>query len=291
VGMIFLSGNIISQRFGFKSTNTSLVYSLVFIGLLNHIFRELHLGNVNLILVLLLMCSVWLIARQKEASAGLIFGLCLLFKPYFLLLLLPLMYFRKLKTLTYTVLSVVAMVVVCIVLMGFSDAIWMHQEWIKSMVNHSDLLVSYHTISAIIQSFTGIRTGPWAALFVLIGLLLLLKSITKETKDNQQSFLMSWMVLLAIIPSLVITDTEHFLFAAPLIIFLTMSLFQQKNLTLSLFFVAALLMYGANSPEFFGSDLSDKIDHWGFLGISNLLLVFFALFVFRTNERRGAYIK
>jgi hypothetical protein len=84
-------------------------------------------------------------------------------------------------------------------------------------------------------------------------------------------------VLLALIPTLSHTDTEHFMFSFPCIIYVVYMLIQrqirsQKWLVIGLL-VLAFIPYCLNSPELVGRRMRFFFDEMGGIGIANLLII------------------
>jgi len=96
--IIFIYQLVTTYFFEGKSKSGPLF--LIFICILLHVFRELHLGNINIILVLLISFAVYCSLKSKPFIAGCLLGLVIVTKPYFLLLILPLIAYRKIKILS-----------------------------------------------------------------------------------------------------------------------------------------------------------------------------------------------
>ena len=95
-----------------------------------------------------------------------------------------------------------------------------------------------------------------------------------------------FFLLLALVPSLTLTDSEHFLLALPLISFLIYSMINKKVSTLLVVFIMlGLLLYGGNIHDLLGSKLSGWVEAMGFLGIGNLLLI---SFFYALNSRKSS---
>jgi hypothetical protein len=96
---------------------------------------------------------------------------------------------------------------------------------------------------------------------------------------------MEWYLLIAVMPSLFKTDSQHFLLSLPLIIILLCFLSMKKNYLLIIGFVVLMCMYGANSSDLLGNILSAKLEASGILGISNLILIITTIYVYITFLR------
>ena len=81
-------------------------------------------------------------------------------------------------------------------------------------------------------------------------------------------------MLIAIVPNLVITDTNHFLFCIPIIFILINHLFSKpSNVFLKIISILFLFLFGAKATGIIGNDLADVYLLNGMLGISNLAII------------------
>ena len=257
-----------------KITFLILFFSLICI--INHLVRELHLGNTNMILVLLLSLSLKASLESKQLLAGLLLAFAVLTKPYFLICILPIILFKNYKTVIYFLISVLTCVILTLLVTGFSKGNLLFMEWIFAMKEHSSYLVSQHTIFSLIQHYSGliIPSSYGIMLLGLTGTLLYFYfSRRYEPGKNNYTQIIFFFLLIAMVPSLLITDTEHFLFSLPLIIILVLHLANFKNYVWIFLFVIIMFMYGGNSSDILGKKLAHNFEEWGILGISNLLLI------------------
>jgi hypothetical protein len=83
-----------------------------------------------------------------------------------------------------------------------------------------------------------------------------------------------YMVLVALIPNLTITDSEHFLFSVPLLAWVINFLFIRKpGYLLTWLIVIILSLYGGNLREVIGIATSRWMTATGILGLGNILLI------------------
>jgi hypothetical protein len=286
-----------------KNRKVHLILYITFVTIVVHLFTEFHLGNVNMILVFLLSSALLLIDR-KDIPAGMLIGFCLLVKPHFLILL-PLVIFRKkFKTLLSTVITVVAGLLIPALFIGWNQNTSFLGQWINEMKQHStDLDNAYQTFAFIIQRniFGGQSTEVYfkieiavLIIFVLLFLGFLLQHLKVEREEkrlqsargtvasHRLNFQSEYVLLLAMVPSLVITDTEHFLFSLPLIFFLLTYAFKigmNKSIYLYML-ILSLLFYGGRWRDLIGLTISDWAFYNGLLGIANVLLMILFVVLF-----------
>jgi hypothetical protein len=228
--------------------------------------------------------------RAKDVAAGICLALAVLIKPYLVLLLLPLLFHKKTKTLLSFSLSITASLLLPFFFLGFSGAIHLHRDWLGAMMEHSNYLYSNHTFLNLIRFYLhsgAANSLQWfgvalISLVYIVSYVTILKPRMRKNKivglDNAY-LMIAYFVLLALIPNLLITDTEHFLFSLPIIMIALNYLFETKNLRLKVLFAALIILYGANSSDIFGSDLSNKFEEMGLLGLANIGIIAFVLII------------
>lgn len=275
---------LLSDKYLFNVMGKSGLLSLILICILNHLFRELHLGNINIILVLLVSLGVLFTLKSRPLVAGFLFAIVIVTKPYFLLLILPLMAYKKVEVLLGVALSMFVFLVAPAVFFGINKNVLLHQNWVKSMFDHSSYLTSYNTAEYLIQQYLypvkqgSVQNYAIALIGVLYGLFFWIsnKAAAKSVNPShykERSFIISIFMLMAIVPNLVITDTEHFLLSLPLIGIIACFLSAKKNFMLAAGFAALIFLYGGNSSDLLGKQLATQFDQWGVLGLSNLIII------------------
>jgi hypothetical protein len=272
----------------------NLILSLSLICVSPHLVRDLEMGNVNAILLLLLCLILYCTIKNKFMLAGILLAMVVITKPFFILLIILLAARQYFKTLLTTFIVLTACIILPSTLIGITRDVDLHKEWLNTILNHADNFISPNTIDAFIRN-SAFPSLPFYFQYVLILILLIpyllfirsniLKTATHE-KYKSTGFIMEWFTLIAIIPSLFKTDTEHFLMTLPIILYILIYLFNSKEITVSILFVLLIIMYSGNSSDWFGRPLSAKIQNWGILGLSNVLILILAFYChFKQNKK------
>ncbi len=251
--------------FNSNAKSPNLILSLALICIATHLVRELELGNVNILMLLVLCLALHFLLQNKMMLAGLFIALVIITKPFFILLLIPLVIRRYYKVIVIISILLVVFVLLPALFLGFGKNLDLHKEWLNTMLIHADAFPSPNTIEAVIRNNVSL---PFSSSFQYIVMTILLipyclfiwRNIkTSGSNENAKSFIMEWFVLLAIMPSLFKTDTEHFLMTLPVILYIIMYLFSRKNIPLTLLFIALILLYAGNSSDLLGKELSLKV--------------------------------
>lgn len=298
-GIILLLLNEFKQTF-FKSYEWGrevwffLIVTVLFFG--DQLERELFLGNVNALLLLLTLWAVRSIENKQHAKAGLIYAVVLCFKIHFLILLPYFILKKEWKVLLFTIVGLIGLAITLFICVP-NRFVVLHSQWLKAVQAHNvQLDHSPNTIYFFIQKILSsihMAVVPTAA--VLIGLAVvgltylrfIWKNIGKGFQSNEA------LILLALIPILTHTDTEHFLWAMPffLIMLIAISTWNKKwKMFGAGILVLASIPFLFNSPDIVGKTLSKQLDEGG-LGCSLILLLLLSFFYQSVNLFRNHFIQ
>lgn len=289
---VIMSDQLVKEKlFGQHNTKLRLLIPLLItIAFLQHIYYELHLGNINILLLLLSLAGLHLLLKKKDWAAGLLLALAILIKPHFLILF-PLLFLRKrFVTIVSCIAGIVFGLFIPSLYGGFSTNMQLLNQWKNSMMLHNTAPVKgQDTIYSWLYRFTGSSIAEAnqnifvLSVLVLIALLMFALYIyhrRSEAKiiDNNglelNNSVFEYLVLIALIPNLTVTDSEHFLFSVPLIAWVINYLFIRKpGLLLTASTVIILFLYGGNLREMIGAPISKWMTATGILGLGNILLV------------------
>jgi len=284
-----------------------LTLLLVFLVVVVHFYRELDLGNVNLILLLILLFALSFILDGKSIFAGILIAVAILFKPHFIVLIPLLALRRKWMVLT----SLVAMMIIGLIspalIAGWQGNIDLHHNWLSTMLRHNDalrLMENPNTLQRLFYHY-GLRfvftdvdyLYVYVVVIIAAGLMLWLiitnNRFISAHPDQKNALLrmhfsLEYILLIGLVPSITYTDTEHFLFSLPVIMLLIVFL-RQKDLSgrwLTTLSVLAMVLYGANWHDLWGHRLSVWLESAGFLGLGNILIIFCTLYWFYIWRRQ-----
>lgn len=271
------------------------VYAPLFLTLLVvvvHLHRELHLGNINVLVLWLLLAGLDRLLNGRLAGAGALIGLAILAKPHFVVLL-PLLalrgYPRAMLTSVTTVLIGFALPML---LLGASASWNLHAEWLGEMAKHNASLFytggdSYNNVDtlysilhrAVLRHFNA-HPGTLEALLILAGVAAAFGALVLWDRRRERGaptasshLVQEYFLLLAIVPSITLTDTNHFLLSAPLVLLVMHHLLPRSRWKwLGAASIPAFLAYGGNWGDALGP-FSDRLVHHGALGIGNIALI------------------
>lgn len=265
---------------------------LIFLCIIVHLVRELHLGNVNMILIFLLSLSLKFILEGRSVKSGLLLAIVLLTKPYFIICFFPLLINKRYREIISTIIFIALFVIIPSIFIGFFESVSLYSQWFYAMLEHSNYLSSNHTIFSLLENYTGILIQPkfGLPLLIVIGIISCIYfwklNCNKNQLANNKTLIIHFFVLISIIPNILITDTEHFLFSLPLITILILYLRKKENYKWLILFIPLIFMYGGNSSDLLGKNLSGKFEDFGMLGLSNLIIISAIIFLYSSNGKK-----
>jgi hypothetical protein len=276
--------------------NEGLMLSLALTGICIHLVRELHLGNVNSLLLLLSCLVLLALLEKKDTTAGILFGVIILFKPFFIFLFIPLLLRKRWRAFASLCGTIAAGLVLPALVFGMTGNISIHREWITNLLSHNEGYESYQSLWSVIRNnlLPGIPGYFQYVVFIAGGLFAVVftgLNLRRERHETGEAgagadLAMEWFIMLAMIPSLVKTDTEHFMASAPLLVFLFYYLSSEKKLLPAMVLAVLLFFFGGNSTDLLGRDLSDTLFRAGLTGIANLLMIAMTLIVYFRGAKR-----
>lgn len=274
-----------------------------------HLHRELHLGNINMLLLALLLLAIDRMLKGRAVIAGVLFGLAILAKPHFVVLL-PLLLLRQRWTeLGLVVMTIGVGLLLPTFFLGASENWALHTAWLDQMARHNATLIylggdafesvntAYSFVHRAFLQHLG-ATGSAMEAYILLALIALaygtfvLYNIRQERvreTNTPSAFTIELLLLIALVPSITLTDTEHFLLSMPLVLWVLHHLMPRATPRwLALAAAPVLFAYGGNWEDALGP-VSDRYIQYGVLGIGNIGLLLLSVYLFlhgRSNQLR-----
>jgi hypothetical protein len=273
-----------------NTINELWLISISFSCILIHFARELFVGNLNIILLMLCCLSIRYFLREKNLQGGILTGIMILVKPYLLILLLPMVLRKKWKALTGLWMTIIGGLLLPFVYPGPQKCIALYGDWIKIMQIHDGGFPGKTSLDYFIRVL--FPSWPeWGGLFILVvicGLIILFilynlhaENIMINRPDiARMNFTFEWFLIPALLPNLIKTDWVLLVFSAPLITLIIFNIAIHKRYWWIPLLVVLLFFYSANSDDLLGREFSHQILESGLMGLSNFLLLIVALVMF-----------
>lgn len=239
--------------------------------------RELHLGNINLWLVLGVVLATQATLEENDGLAGLLFGALWLVKPYLAFMAIPLVVAARWYILRNAVVAASVGILLPALFVGPYTWLRLHEEWLAAMGAHSGYLSSPDTFVALASVYGDTRSPfqhPRLAIAIAgTAFAALCWWLRRRSGNDDRSLMLQIWTAFALVPHLVITDQEHFLYSLPLIAFVLGILFRGRHPFSAALFAIGMIGYATRSSDLWGSALEGRWVAAGALGLGNLLLV------------------
>ena len=274
-----------------SAKHEGLLLSLSFFCILLHLVRELYLGNINIVLLLLCALALRDYLSGKPFWGSILFGIVLLTKPFFLILIIPLIFRKQWKALLWLSLILITGLLLPFLFPGPEKSFILYSAWIKTMLIHDQGFPGMNSLVYILQYYFS-RELPYYVEYIIILIagtavsFFILMNLRKEHKSLKmkeyanRNFIFEWFIILALIPNLVKTDSEHFLNSAPILIFIIYYIGTTRKYWLIPVMIILIFCYGGNSTDLLGKTLSMNLFSMGLLGISNIFIIFLSFFLY-----------
>ena len=236
--------------------------------------------------------------KRRSLQAAFYLSMVLIIKPHFLIFTPMLLFSGFIFTFFLTFAFVVILNVLPFLYFGTQNYLILLQEWVMTMTLHNSdnsFLNSpntfHHWLFQIIND--SIPYIPSIISVSVIILLLILLLILRKRKafqsDNNSFYVFSALVLISIIPNVTVTDTEHFLLALPLVVFLNIVLHKRRFGLFNFLIIISFIFYGFNWFDLWGREISTLLHNWGVLGIGNLAIIALSICFVYNNRKFPNY--
>lgn len=282
VAVFYRFTKLIETNFSFKRKQNFLLLLILQLSFLGHFLRELHLGNTNLLLLLVAIITIEAILKNRIILSGLFLSILILTKPYFGLLILPVLLLKKHAVLLSWIACTFALILLSIIVFGFSNAYDLHFDWIISMREHSNYLSSNNTFFSIFDYFFKTKTSSSIGLIAYAGFAISLFIVfwfkqRKEVQFQKRDFIIFFFILLAFFPNFLVTDTEHFLFSFGIITLLALELYERRAKWEWIPYALLIVFYLGEANLFLPREIFDQIKLAGGMGLANIILTTWSL--------------
>jgi hypothetical protein len=265
--------------------------------ILLHVTRELYLGNINIILLMLSLLSAGCFLGRKDWQGGILFGIVVLLKPYMVILAIPLLLRKRWKAVGWLCATAAGGLVFPFIVMGPELSLRLYGDWIRSIMVHDREFPGMTSLDYIFRLHVMPSWPSWGIFIIftlgcLLTALFVLGNIRREKQEEAQAeyagrnFLFELFLIMALLPNLIKTDWVLLLFSAPLITFMIFyTSYRRQFRWVPLLFIL-IFLYGANSDDLLGRNISHMILQSGLMGLSNFLLIIVSRFMFRDLRKK-----
>lgn len=272
-----------------KTINTVVLLGTLILAL--HFLRELHLGQVNYLLLFLYLIAIYHYQKDRKLVTAILLASSVFIKPFGLIFIPYFLLKKDFRSLGYFLGSAVLLFLLPILFFNSIEITWQqYQLWIRELIvemSHKQELLApaNHSIFSILARYSPIRFIALNATTTLIYQLAVLSLIgisfswftlihRKRATVSQLKYLtiIEMILLTAYIPLLAFTSENAFVFTLPLV-FIIMLNFDKMRGYQKLLAIVGFVFIGGNFGELWGPDLTKIIDSYSFISIGTLILI------------------
>lgn len=291
----------LDKDYALKPLRVGWVLVLCTLFLIDHLERELHLGNFNIFLLVISLFIYRFLSLNKVFIAGLLMALIFLMKPS-LIILVPLFFlFGKWRfVITWSV--GVALGLSVPLLFGNHQLEYSRLlQWVEIWIENPLVYQSPNTLYGIYNQWILNPFGYESGLFIVPAVLLLVGFFFYRWYQRikvifpEMHSILGLAVGLALVPNLIHADTEHFMWSWLLLILLFIALQQLKKAKgqvrlYSCILTLAFIPYVLNSPDIVGRRLMLIFDEGGWLGFAHFIIIVTFMWIL-VSERNTPFIQ
>jgi hypothetical protein len=261
---------------------------LAFLVIVIHVTRELHLGNVNLILLFLFVIGAYFISKNNFVLSSLFWAVMIVLKPIMILICIPMLFFGKWKQILYLIAFGTLSFLFPLIVFGWTKNIHLWIDWFSALSAHGEYLTSPQSLQYLVHTYFGVKPS-WLYSFLGLGLLISFLYINMKGKEvNNLNYMFFLALFMAFIPNFFVTDSQHFLLSIPLVMFLIYRAFQTRNWKYWMLFSVGMLLFSFDSSDLWGKDLSRWFTQIGILGLGNLVFIVSSQYVWSQLQSENA---
>lgn len=259
-------------------TNKYWLLYLAFFFTAIHVVREFHMGNVNLILLVLFVLGIYF-QQISNLKTAILWSLMIILKPIIIIAFVPLLFYRNRKLVGFMFLFGLFFFFFPMLKSGWGGNMELWQGWLDAILFHGDYVINQTSLSYFADYYLGYKS-EWIPSLIAFFLLMILFIVERTKHSFSEAILTEWLfVFLAFTPNFFKTDTEHFLLSLPLIMLLLVKILSLEKKLFWIPFVLFIAAFSLNSNDLLGKELSSKVSEFGLLGIANLGLIGYFLLI------------
>ncbi len=280
-----------SLDYSISNRKKNWIILLSILSVLTHVHMELHLGQVNLLLLVFYLLLIKYMYQRQTLLFSFVLSISIYIKPFGLIFFPYLLAKKEYKKIAISFLFLLALGILPLFFYpSFSSFSNLYSNWWNELIielnTKQDLLADYnHTIFSVLARFTPIkyilinnsaRIIYQLTLLTVIGLGML-KYI--RYSDGTRTIITEMLILIALIPLLAFTNDNAFIFEFPLIMYIIFHV-DKLNTKGKILLICGCLLIGGNIYDIVGKDIMlflSSISIYTFGTIILLCLLFYEL--------------
>lgn len=281
-----------------KTINSVVMLAMVILAV--HFLRELHLGQVNYLLLFIYIFSMHCLNRKRETLSAVLLGASVFIKPFALIFLPYFIVKQKYREALWFILSIALFSLLPVLFYGSPHLtvaqyeLWFHELQVELAHKQGLLADANHTIFSVVARYTPVRhllknssvSRIYQVCFLLviagISFYFIKTGARKDEKEESDSRVaMDFAMLSAWIPLLAFTSENAFIYTQ-ILIFCILLHFKNLRSYEKVLAITGFLFIGGNFSELIGKKLSGIADNISLISIGTVILLYL-LFMLRTS--------
>jgi len=263
-GLLVLA-ELIGERKTDKTVNITLFFSIL--AVVPHIHLEWHLGQVNMLLMVLFVAAIKAYLQNQEKTLGILLGASIFVKPFALIFLPYLLLKKRFKALAYTIIGALVIGLLPFVFYpSWTAFIGLYTSWITELqIEMSSKQALFadanHTIFSVLARYTPLQyvltdnlSQKIYQLIILAIMGLAFLKYMQLGKNKSKAAIGELALLTAWIPILAFTSQNAFIYTLPLIVYLLFNFRELATWAKGLLILGCFLI-GINMHDIVGNEL------------------------------------
>lgn len=284
------------ERRNKKVVNRTVLIATVMLAV--HFLRELHLGQVNYLLLFVYILAMHSLVNNRWILASVLLGVSIFIKPFALIFLPYFLIKKKYREISVFALSALVFALLPLLFYGSIDMatgqyrLWFTELQVELSHKQSLLADANHTIFSVLARYTPLRfiitPGTVSSVYQICVLLLIailvyyfVKILPRKNDNPSEKNLLvtDFALLISLIPLLAFTSENAFVYAQVLV-FVILLYFHRLKTFEKILAILGFLFIGGNFSELTGKELSIALDNISLISIGTIILICL-LFVLR----------
>jgi hypothetical protein len=260
---------LIDNKYKIGANKNSIII-LSIIAVIAHIFRELHLGQVNMLLLVMYITLIYFLQQKSKILFALMLSISVFLKPFGLIFFPYLLIKKEYKIILTSLIFIFILALLPLLFYpNWHDFSNLYFDWINELkveLNKKQALLAdgNHTVFSVFARYTPLKfilvnqiieKVYQALVLIIIGAGLFIEF---RKKNHNSDIVYQMILLISIIPLLAFTTYNLFIFELPIILYL-IYFFKDLNITQKIMVVIGCILIGGNIHEITGSALRDYL--------------------------------
>jgi hypothetical protein len=274
------------------------VLGLSFLALLKFIGREIELGQVNILIIFVLIMMLRTVVKKKDVSAGILWGISLFVKPYALIFLPYFILKKRFKLIATGLIVLIVGLALPVLTFGFKGNLLVLKEWAFTLSRSTPGQIAAGDTASLYAFLWKILPGHpdfwtmflWLVIGSAVGVVFLWMMGEGRKRDLNMPEILEAAFLMILIPFFSPLSWNYNYLYSVLAVVLILNYWPRFPLAWKYVLAVDLILIGATLQEVLGKTLF-RFYTYNSLIVINFLIVLAALAYIRAAEVNSRYFR